>query len=222
MPLQPTMPRLISLAVCLAASLGIAASAQTITVNFSKPVSSSALDGRILLLLSNDSSREPRMQVDRTMASQQVFGVTVDGLKPGQDVVIGDDARGYPYASLRDMPPGNYTVQAVLNVYQTFHRADGKTIKLAPDRGEGQRWNLAPGNLISSPRIVRIGRGSPAVTVLLDSAIPPIAPEPDSKYVRHIRIQSQLLTKFRGFRSTSPPSYWSRKVSISTQPRVFR
>ena len=32
----------------------------------------------------------------------------------------------------------DYTAQAVLNIYETFHRGDGKTIKLAPDRGEGQ------------------------------------------------------------------------------------
>jgi hypothetical protein len=129
--------RLISLVVILAAFPGIAAPAQTITGSFPRSLSSVPLDGRILLLLSNDPSREPRMQIDRTMLSQQVFGVTVDGLNPSQSVTIGDQAQGYPYASLRDVPPGNYTAQAVLNVYQTFHRADGKTIKLAPDRGGG-------------------------------------------------------------------------------------
>ena len=51
------------------------------------------------------------------------------------------------------------TVQAVLDVYQTFHRADGKTIKLSPDRGEGKHWNLAPGNLYSKPQKVHVGPG---------------------------------------------------------------
>ncbi len=85
------------------------------------------------------------MQIDDTPKSQMVFGVTVDGWKPGEPLAIGDNALGYPRASLKDVPPGEYTIQAVLNVYETFHRSDGKTVKLAPDRGEGQHWNLCAG-----------------------------------------------------------------------------
>ncbi|RRA50180.1 hypothetical protein D1Y84_13340 [Acidipila sp. EB88] len=113
-------------------------------------------------------------------------------------MVIGDNAAGYPRAHLRDVPAGDYTVQAVLNVYETFHRADGKTIKLAPDRGEGQHWNLAPGNLYSRPQKIHVGPGSTQLSVSLDQKIGPIAPEPDTRYIRHIRVQSQLLTKFWG------------------------
>jgi len=86
----------------------------------------------------------------------------------------------------------------VLNVYETFHRCDGKTVKLAPDRSEGKHWNLAPGNLLSRPRTVRIGPTAPPIAVSLDEVIPPISPEPDTKYVRHIRIRSTLLTTFWG------------------------
>ena len=53
--------------------------------------------------------------------------------------------------------PGEYTVQAVLNKYETFHRSDGKTVKLHPDMGEGQHWNISPGNLYSKPKKVTIG-----------------------------------------------------------------
>jgi hypothetical protein len=110
---------------------------------------------------------------------------------------------------LKDVPPGDYTVQAVLNIYQTFHRADGKTIKLAPDRGEGQRWNLAPGNLMSKPKLVHIGPGAKPIDVSLTEVIPPIKPEVDTKYIRHIRIQSQLLTRFWG-----TPMYLSAVVMV--------
>jgi hypothetical protein len=133
-----------------------------------------------------------------------VFGVTVDGWKPGSALTIGDNAAGYPRASLKDVPPGEYTVQAVLNVYETFHRSDRKTIKLAPDRGEGQHWNRAPGNLLSKPKKVRVGPSAPAVAVSLDDIIPPIKPPLDTKYLRNMKIQSQLLTKF-----------WGRPVQLS-------
>ena len=49
-----------------------------------------------------------------------------------------------------------YYVQALLHRYETFHRADGHTVKLPMDRGEGQKWNLAPGNLFSKPIRVSI------------------------------------------------------------------
>ena len=175
-----------------------AASAQTITVRFPASRSDKPLDGRLLLLLSNDPKAEPRMQIDDTPKSQMVFGVTVNGWKPGEPLTITDRAQGYPRASLKDVPAGDYTIQAVLNVYETFHRSDGKTVKLAPDRGEGQHWNLAPGNLLSKPRLVHIGPGSPAIDVSLADVIPPIKPQSDTKYVRHIRVQSQLLTRFWG------------------------
>jgi len=186
--------RLFVFSLCLLA----AASAQTITVQFPPARSATPLDGRLLLLLSNDPSSEPRMQIDDTPKSQMIFGVTVDAWRSGDPRIIGDDAQGYPRASLKDVPAGEYTIQGVLNVYETFHRADGKTVKLAPDRGEGQHWNLAPGNLLSKPRLVRIGPGTPPIAVSLDAVIPAIVPEPDTKYIRHIRIQSQLLTRFWG------------------------
>ncbi len=175
-----------------------AASAQTITVCFPAARSGKPLDGRLLLLLSNDPKAEPRMQINDTPKSQMVFGVTVDGWKPGEPLTIGDDAKGYPRASLHDVPAGDYTIQAVLNVYETFHRADGKTIKLAPDRGEGNSGTSrraiccrSRGWCTSAPARRRSQSRSTEV-------IPPIKPELDTKYIRHIRIQSALLTKFWG------------------------
>lgn len=173
-------------------------SAQTITVSFPPVMSAKPLDGRMLFLLSNDPSQEPRMQIDDTPRSQMVFGVTVDGLRPGEGVTIDGNAAGYPIRSIKDVPPGDYTAQAVLNIYETFHRSDAKTIKLAPDRGEGQHWNLAPGNLYSAPQKIHIGPGAPPINISLDKVIAPIPPEPDTKYVRHLRIQSELLTRFWG------------------------
>src|ERR1700678_3794910 len=179
-----------------------------ITVSFPASVSSKPLDGRVLLLLSTDPAKEPRMQIDDSPRSQIVFGTTVDGLAPDQSVTITREAAGSPIRSLDQGPAGDYYVQAVLNVYQTFHRADGATVKLAPDRGEGQRWNLAPGNPYSKPVKVHID-GHTKLAVRLSETIPPIPPKPDTKYIRHLRIQSQLVTKFWG-----TPMYLSAIVLV--------
>ena len=175
-----------------------AISAQSFSVTFPKELSSQPLDGRLLLLLSTDPSDEPRNQIDDTPRTQMVFGLTVDGWQSSQPAVVDAGATGYPIRSLKDVPPGEYIMQAVLNKYETFHRSDGKTVKLHPDMGEGQHWNISPGNLYSKPRKIVVAPNAAPISVALTEVIPPIKPPADTKYIRHIRIQSQVLTKFWG------------------------
>jgi hypothetical protein len=186
----------IALTLLLLSPAALAAS-QSFSVSFPKGVNAERLDGRLLLCLSTDPSDEPCNQIDDTMSSQLVFGLTVDGWQPEQPAVVDATAWGYPIRSLKDVPPGEYTVQAVLNKYETFHRSDGKTVKLHPDQGEGQKWNISPGNLTSKPRKITVKPGG-AISIALTEVIPPIPTPADTKYVRHIRIQSAALTKFWG------------------------
>ena len=159
------------------------------------------LDGRLLLLLSTDDRKEPRFQISDTDVprSQQVFGVDLEGLRPGQEAVIDASVLGYPLESLGDVPAGTYNVQALLHRYETFRRADGHVVKLPMDRGEGQQWNRAPGNLLSTPRKVTIDPAKGGlVRITLDQRVQPIPDPPATKFVRHERIQSERLTKFWG------------------------
>ena len=176
----------------------VAAFAQSFSVTFPEAASAQPLDGRLLLVLSTDPSDEPRNQIDDTPRTQIVFGVTVDGWQPGQPTVVDHTAWGYPIRSLKDVPAGDYFVQAVLNKYETFHRADGKTVKLHMDQGEGQHWNSSPGNLYSKVQKITVKPGGAAIALSLTETIPPIAAPADTKYVRHLRIQSDVLTKFWG------------------------
>ena len=173
-------------------------------VSFPAERSKTPLDGRLLLLISTDGKDEPRFQISEGPGTQLVFGIDVDGLAPGAEAVVDASAFGYPVRSLAALPPGEYYVQALLHRYETFHRSDGHVVKLPMDRGEGQRWNAAPGNLYSAPRRMTIDPAKTGtVRIVLDREIPPIAPARDTKYVRHEKIQSELLTKF-----------WGRPMSI--------
>jgi Putative esterase len=178
--------------------LPVAAVAQSFSVTFPQGLGVQPLDGRLLLVLSTDPSEEPRNQIDDTPRSQIVFGLTVDGWRPGQPAVVDAAAWGYPIRSLKDVPPGEYIVQAVLNKYETFHRSDGKTVKLHMDQGEGQHWNISPGNLYSKPQKMTIKPGGAPIPIALTEVIPPIPVPADTKYIRHIHIQSAALTKFWG------------------------
>ena len=184
------------------------------SVSFPKDHSAQALDGRIFILLSTDSSEEPRMQINLSVKTQIMFGTDVEALAPGQSVVVSsDNAYGYPIRFLKNVPPGEYHVQAVLHRYETFHRSDGHTVKLPMDRGEGQHWNIAPGNLYSKPQKITLGPDAKPFELLLDQEIPAIDPPKDTKYIRHLKIQSQLLSKFWG-----RPMYLSANVLV---PEAF-
>jgi hypothetical protein len=172
--------------------------AQSFKVSLPKERASKPLDGRMLLMLSTDPSAEPRMQISDSPRTQMIFGVNVDGLAPGAAVTVDATAFGYPIRSLKDVPPGEYTVQALLNIYETFHRSDGSVVKMHMDQGEGQHWNITPGNLYSKPQKITIKVGGAPIAVSLTEEIPPIPEAKDTKYVRHLRIQSELLTKFWG------------------------
>lgn len=67
------------------------------------------------------------------------------------------------------------------------------------DRGEGQQWSKAPGNLYSTPRKVLVDPLSEElIRISLDQEIPPILPPQDTKYIKHLMLESKLLTKFWG------------------------
>jgi len=171
--------------------------AAQIRVRFPASLHGQPLDGRLLVMLSTDAKAEPRFQITDGPDTQLVFGIDVDGMAPGTPVAVDAAAVGYPLRSLRDVPPGTYTVQALLHRYETFRRSDGHVVKLPMDRGEGQQWNRAPGNLYSTPAQVTLGPDR-MIDVVLDKVIAPIPDPPAAKYIRHERIRSERLSKFWG------------------------
>jgi hypothetical protein len=168
-------------------------------ISFEEAVSQEPLDGRVLLILATDDGSEPRLQVTAGIAAPQIFGIDVEALAPGEEAFVDDETFGFPREGLWEVPTGEYIVQAVLHKYETFHLANGKTVKLPMDRGEGQHWNRAPGNLYSMPQRMHIDpTQSSRISISLDQVIPPIPQPDDTKYIRHVKIESELLTEFWG------------------------
>ena len=191
------MPALLALLLLSAAT--------TIEVSLPDGGTPRAVDGRLLLFVSTlpaDAKPEPRFQVNERDETQQVFGLDVEGWTRGTTRRLGEDANGYPLLRLSEIPPGEYTIQALLHAYETFHRADGHVVKLPADRGEGQNLGRAPGNLYSRPRRVRIGDGG-TVQIALDQVIPAIPRPRDTRYVKHVELRNERLSRF-----------WGRPVSL--------
>jgi hypothetical protein len=171
----------------------------TFSLSFTQALADQVQDGRLLLMLANNNKSEPKEQISEGLSTQLIFGLDVEGMKPGQEIVIDETAFGYPIQSLKDVPPGDYYVQALLNRYETYHLKTGHTVKLPPDRGEGQHWNEKPGNFYSKPFKITLGKGSHEnVKVSMEKQLPEIPEPKDTKYIKHIRIESKLLTEFWG------------------------
>jgi hypothetical protein len=171
----------------------------TFSISYDASLSDTPQDGRLLLALATYDKDEPRFLVGASADTQLLFGVNVEDWKAGSAAVIDGDAIGYPLDNLVAVPPGTYYAQAVLNRYKNFTLANGKTVSLPPDRGEGQQWNRKPGNFYSTPVQVEIGNSDDAhFSIVLDQVIPEIKPPADTEFIKHIRMRSELLSEFWG------------------------
>ena len=145
---------LVSLSIAAGAAFRTAAPAAqtaplTFSINLPAAQANAPLDGRLLLMIAKDAKAgEPRFQINDGPTGQLIFGIDVDGWKPGARAVIDGAALGFPLERISDIPAGTYSVQALLHKYETFKRADGHTVKLPMDRGEGQQWARAPGKSV--------------------------------------------------------------------------
>lgn len=171
----------------------------TIKVSFSDKISSKAQDGRLLLMLSTNDEKEPRFQINSGLKTQVIFGMNVEGMTPNAEESFDASRHGFPYASLAELPPGEYWAQALLHVYETFNLSTGHTVKLPMDNGEGQQWNRSPGNLYSKPIKVNItAKGSQEISIVMDEIIPPLEEPQDTEWIKHIKMRSEKLSEFWG------------------------
>lgn len=156
------------------------------------------LDGRLFVMLSTDENAEPRFQISDGPKTQLLFGIDVENWTNGPQTV-GNNAYGYPIQQMSAVPAGDYTVQVLFHKYETFTRSDGHTVKMPMDRGEGQQWNRAPGNLYSTPKKISFNASSRSLQkVILDQEIQAIEAPEDTKYIKHIKIKSEKLSEFWG------------------------
>ena len=168
-------------------------------INYPTEQDGNILEGRVLLMLAKSDESEPRFQITYQNHTGLIYGVDALGKKPKGGVVIDGTVFGYPIESLDNIPAGEYWVQGLLHTYETFNLKTGHTVKLPMDNGEGQKWNRSPGNLYSTPKKIFLDPDKKkSVKITLDQVIPPIEPPEDTKYIKHIQMQSKLLTEFWG------------------------
>ena len=139
-------------------------------------------NGRLFVVLGSREQPEPRTTIGRTgLDAAPVLAHDVNGLVPGKTGIIDGSAATFPVDNLPAVKPGDYFVQALFD-----SNIDLKSVN-------------APGNLYSAVEKVHIDPKQGGVMKLqLKNIVPPETLPPEDQYVKWVRIQSGLLTKFHG------------------------
>ena len=165
-------------------------------ISYDKAVGSNPITGRVILIIARSDTPEPRFQIAPN--TTPIFGVDVESLQPGQAAVIDPTTFGHPVDSLAQLPAADYFVQAMLNVYTRCQRSDGRTLWVHWDMS-GRFFNVSPGNLYSDVQKVRIDPAAGyKVNLVLNHVMPIADPPTDTKWIKHLQIKSELLSKFWG------------------------
>lgn len=168
-------------------------------ISFPASTHAEPITGRVFVMISRNNNREPRLQAGSWRTSAPFFGADVEGLEPGEKVIIDENVLGYPLKSLKEIPAGDYYVQGLMNVYTEFHRSDGHVIWAHMDQWEGQQFNRSPGNIHSEVIDVHLDPSKGySIELSLSREIPPVEIPEDTQWVKYIKFQSKLLTKFWG------------------------
>jgi len=166
-------------------------------ISFPASARSEPVTGRVYIMISRRGEPEPRFQIGRT--GVPLFGRDVESLRPGATSVIDATDLGSPVESLEEIPSGEYYVQAFVNVYERYERADAHVVWMPEDHWEGQRWERSPGNLYSKVRHVRLDPEAGYVVRLeADHVVPPVEVPADTRFVKRFRFESPMLSEFWG------------------------
>jgi hypothetical protein len=194
-----TMTKLVRLAVVVFFDVVLCSAARgdaRFEISYDKVVGSGPITGRVILIVARSNAPEPRLQIAPN--TTPIFGADVAALQPGYPAIIDQTTFGHPVASLALLHAGEYYVQAMLNVYAKCQRSDGHTLWVHWDLG-GRFFNNSPGNLYSDVQKVRLDPAAGyKINLLLNHVIPPADAPQDSKWIKHVQVKSELLSRFWG------------------------
>ena len=171
---------------------------------------SSPQDGRLFVILGRTSGQEPRTSIGQTgFDAAPVFAHDLKAFAPGATGVIDQSAAAFPIESLSRLPAGDYFVQALFD-----SNIDLKSVN-------------APGNLYSAVQRIHLDPAqSGTVKLQLTKKVPPEELPQETDYVKFVKIQSTLLSKFHGRpiylrAGVVLPRDWAAQTSRKYPLRVF-
>lgn len=152
--------------------------------------------GKVVVYLAQNS-RQPK-NAPNWFRPEPMYSQPFREVKPGEAMVVDEKSVGFP-GKLSDLKPGEYLVQAVV------------------DRNLGGRAiGSSPGNLYSEPvRVLLDPREEKTVSIVCDKVVEERKFR-ESENVKEVRLESKLLSKFYGRKTTlnatvSLPEEWAKE-----------
>lgn len=151
-------------------------------VTIARGLNSEPKGGRLFLVMSLKSQPEPRLTIGQTgLDASPMFATDIKGFAPGVNGFIDERCTAFPIDSLAGLPTGDFFVQALFD-----SNIDLKSVN-------------APGNLYSKPLKIHLDPAQGGTIKLeLTEVVPPEQLPPDTEFVKYVKIESKLLTKFHG------------------------
>ncbi len=147
-------------------------------ITFETKLQSAPYTGRVYVVISKAPRREPRQDLSNWFNPPQTVALDVKNWNPTEPIHIGEQALSHPGA-LRDLAPGDYTVQAIAR-RSLDH----------PRPGEG------PGDLFSDPQSLALDPlKTGTVRLHLDNVVEE-QPFPETERSKLLEVESALLSKF--------------------------
>src|SRR5215831_7908054 len=136
--------------------------------------------GRLLVILSKSDRPEPRTRIGETgLNAPPILGRDVKNFGPGVSATIDTTAVTFPIANLDALPSGDYYLQALFD----------SNVDLGSVNAPGNRYS-------DVQRVYLDTRAGGTIKLSLTKTIPAEQLPPDDQYVKYVRIQSNLLTRF--------------------------
>jgi photosystem II stability/assembly factor-like uncharacterized protein len=138
--------------------------------------------GRLFVVIAKSDRPEPRVLIgDAESDAPTTAARDVTNLGSTMPAIIDGISAAFPLESLNQLAPGAYFVQAVL-----VSNRDLRSVN-------------APGNLYSAVQQVLLApRGNNPIRLQLTKSIPPDELPPENEFIKYVRIQSNLLSRFHG------------------------
>ncbi|HXU09004.1 MAG TPA: alpha/beta hydrolase-fold protein [Blastocatellia bacterium] len=179
-------PLLLTFAVVLSLLNAPARKADSAPLRFEVTVAAGLItapqNGRVFVVMTRGARVEPGMMIGQTgLDAAPMFARDVKDFGPGVIATIDQASVAFPLESLAQLPAGDYFVQALFD-----SNIDLKSVN-------------APGNLYSKPRKIHLEPASGgAIRIELTERVAPEQLPAETDYVKFVKIQSNLLTKFHG------------------------
>jgi enterochelin esterase-like enzyme len=186
-------------------------------ISVAEGILNGSTNGHVQLMFAPVGS-DPLDDTDVTSSPNYFFGQNVYDLSTKRSVTLsggsGDNidfgVYGFPNVSVEDVEPGNYSVQAFLNVYETVTRADGSRVRLHFPCGDGAPGVGGYGTPITSIVNVTVTGDTQTIKLVFNNVT---APEEftgkeiggcqqgnyeDTEYLKYVKIRSDVLSAWWG------------------------